>query len=111
MALNITRFKADLEKLIEVSGKLELAFLVKVHGVEEVSQALKKDTDEAEQKKMTADLKSLPSFSVSYEAWYSECLVLIRQIIPDRLVDFKEHLRFLKTERTSLTHRIAFRMR
>jgi len=91
VALNIARFKADLEKLVEESGKLELALLVKVHSVEEVSQALNKDADEAEKKKIAAGLKKLPSFSVSYEAWYSESLALIRQILPDRLIDFKEH--------------------
>lgn len=99
MGLNIARFKADLEKLVKESGKLELAFLVVVHGVEEVSKALKKDADETEQKKMAADLKKLPSFNVTYQAWYSECLALIRQILPDRLTDFKEHFEAPKSRK------------
>ncbi|MGE7370647.1 hypothetical protein ACQKKX_16520 [Neorhizobium sp. NPDC001467] len=89
--LNITRYKADIEKLVEDAGKLELALLVKVHGAEEISQTLKKGADEETQKKIITNLKKLPSFSVSYESWYSECLALIRQVLPDRLVDFKEH--------------------
>lgn len=99
MTLNIARFKADLEKLVEESGRLELALLVKVHGAEEVSQAIKKDADEAERKKMVTGFKKLPSFSVSYESWYSECLALIRQVLPDRLVDFKEHFEVPKNRK------------
>lgn len=91
MAFNIARFKADLEKLVEKSREIELSLLVKVHGAEEVSRALKKDRDENEQNKVAVGLKKLPSFNFAYEAWYSEALALIRQILPDRLVDFKEH--------------------
>lgn len=96
MALNIVRFKADIDRLVEESGELELALLVKVHGAEEVTQALKGDADDSEQKRMAAGLKKLPSFNVSYEAWYSECLALIRQVLPDRLTDFKEHFEAAK---------------
>lgn len=91
MALNITRFNADLEKLIRESDRLQLALLVNVHGADELSKTLKKDLDEEGRKKIDATLKGLPSFNVSYEAWYSECLALIRQILPDRLTDFREH--------------------
>lgn len=91
MALNISRYKADLEKLVEESGTLELALLVKVHGAEELSKLIKKDADEEERKKTVTNLKNLAPFRVSYESWYSECLALIRQILPDRLADFREH--------------------
>lgn len=36
-------------------------------------------------------MKGQPHFNVAYEAWYSECLVLLRQLLPDRIEDFKGH--------------------
>jgi hypothetical protein len=99
MALNIQRFKTDLEKLITESGQLELALLVKVHGAEEVAEALKKDAEEAAKKKFAAHLKKIGSFNVDYEAWYSEDIALIRQLLPDRLTDFKEHFEVPKNRK------------
>jgi len=32
--------------------------------------------------------KALPIFRTSYEAWYSESLALLRQILPDRVSNF-----------------------
>jgi hypothetical protein len=85
VALNIQRFKTDLEKLLEHGSKLQSALLVKVHGKEKIKAILKID-DES-----TNELAKLPSFNVEYEAWYSESIALLRQILPDRLTDFKEH--------------------
>jgi hypothetical protein len=36
-------------------------------------------------------IKELPSFGDEYQRWYSEALALIRQLLPDRLVDFSRH--------------------
>ncbi|RQS32666.1 hypothetical protein DIE03_11640 [Burkholderia sp. Bp8992] len=36
-------------------------------------------------------LKNLPSFSTGYQAWYSEALAFLRQILPDRVEDFRRH--------------------
>lgn len=85
MALNIERFKVDLEMLLELGGKLELALRVKVYGKEKLKEDFKLDD------KTTKRLAKLPSFNVEYEAWYSESLTFLRQILPDRLTDFKEH--------------------
>ncbi|MGA9487783.1 MAG: hypothetical protein WBV25_12025, partial [Methylocella sp.] len=53
-------------------------------------------------------LMKLPTFNVSYEAWYSECLALLRQLLPDRLQDFKEHFEAPKNRKaiTYATYRI-----
>lgn len=91
MALNIERFNNDIEKLIKESESLELALLVKTHGSDEVSKAFNKEKSEEYQRKLDEKFKSLPSFNVAYEAWYSECISLIRQVLPDRLNDFKEY--------------------
>jgi hypothetical protein len=85
MALNIQRFKEDLETLIQDGTKLELALLVQTHGEKQVKADLKLDHETAKR------LLNLPSFNISYEAWYSESLALLRQVLPDRLTGFKEH--------------------
>ncbi len=36
-------------------------------------------------------LKSLPSFKGTYQLWYSEAKVLVKQLLPDRLSDFVSH--------------------
>jgi hypothetical protein len=33
-------------------------------------------------------LRALPVFTISYQSWYSEAKVLVRQIVPDRRADF-----------------------
>ncbi|WP_316168259.1 MULTISPECIES: hypothetical protein [unclassified Bradyrhizobium] len=93
MALNIQRYKADLDRLLEDGGKLELALLLKVHGKENIKAALKFDEEGVK------GLAKLPSFNVGYEAWYSESLVFLRQILPDRLTDFKEHFEASKNRK------------
>lgn len=84
MMNNLDRFKKDLAALQAEAGRLELALLVKAHGIAEVKKALKTKID-------AGTLEGLPNFNVAYEAWYSECLTLIKQLLPDRLQDFREH--------------------
>ena len=99
---NLELFKADLKALIQLGAKLELALLVKTHGSYEVAKALKAKGAEED------FLKKLPSFNVSYEAWYSECLPLIKQTLPDRLQDFRDHFEVPKNRKniTYATYRI-----
>src|SRR6266436_1045356 len=33
-------------------------------------------------------MKAFPSFKETYQSWYSEAKVLVRQVLPDRLSDF-----------------------
>ena len=39
-------------------------------------------------------VKKLPSFRLEYQAWYSEALVTIKQLLPDRLDDFKSYYEY-----------------
>jgi hypothetical protein len=107
MAVNIQRFKADLEKLLELGHKLELALLVRVHGKEKLRTDLKLDDE------MMQGLAKLPSFNVEYEAWYSESLTFLRQILPDRLIDFREHFEAPKNRKdiTYASYRIQDALR
>lgn len=68
MSINIQRFKADFDKLIEEAGKLDLAFLVKVHGSQKIAEAIKKDGTDDERQKIEEGFKKLPTFNVAYEA-------------------------------------------
>ena len=46
-------------------------------------------------------IKKLPNFNEVYEAWYSESLAVIRQILPDRLQDFKDHFEVSKNRKVA----------
>ena len=98
---NLDRFKQDLDALVKLGAKLELSFLVKAHGKEEVEKALGDNGD-------VDALKNLPAFGVSYEAWYSEGIAVIKVLLPDRLQDFKDHYEIPKgrKEITNSTYRI-----
>lgn len=39
-------------------------------------------------------VKQLPQFRLEYQAWYSEALVVIKQLLPDRLDDFKSYYEY-----------------
>jgi hypothetical protein len=94
---NLDRFKDDLRALLEQSAMLELALFVKTHGKEQVLEDIKELNEE--------NLKKLPQFTVTYEAWYSESLAVIKQLLPDRLQDFKEHFESNKNRRNNdITH-------
>lgn len=94
MALNVERFKDDLQKLLDDGEKLELSLLVRAHGKDAVAEALKLP---AEKKKDA--FKKIPSFNVAYEAWYSEAIVVVRQLLPDRLQDFRDHFEVPKNRK------------
>lgn len=91
MAVNVERFKTDLKRLQDEAGELEFALLSKVHGRETLARAIKKEATDAEIEEMVKGFEKIPEFNTAYEAWYSECLAVIRQVLPDRLADFKEH--------------------
>lgn len=84
---NLDRFKSDLESLIAQSERLDLSLLLKSYGIEKLSEMLK--ISSKEKKKNLQE--NLPLFNVDYESWYSESIVLLKQILPDRVDDFKAH--------------------
>lgn len=99
---NIDRLRDDLNKLLQTAGELELALLVKAHGENEVLKIYRKHGINKEQ------IGNLPEFRVAYEAWYSESLAILKQLLPDRLQDFKEHFETPKNRKeiTYATYRI-----
>ena len=78
MVTNLERFKHDLSKLIDL-GK-EMNFDLNFRQQTDV-ESLKKDVREK-----GAKLKG--SFEKNYQLWYSEALALIKQMMPDRYLEF-----------------------
>lgn len=99
MALNLDRFKKDLDALIERSKTLDLAMRRACNEKsfdEQIENTLGK-------KKAAEFIKALPSFEKTYQSWYSESLAVLKQILPDRLEDFRRHYEKPKA-RKSITY-------
>jgi len=81
MLSNIDRYKDDLKKLIIEGDSLYMSMQHDCY-----PEKFEKVVG-AKYKKI---IKSLPSFSGEYQAWYSEATALIKQLLPDRLDDFSK---------------------
>lgn len=90
MATNLDRYKADLERLIEEGARISAALLREAWGEDKFRKQLLEDV---KGKKQEADdfIAKLPPLKSGYQAWYSESLAVIKQLLPDRLDDFKRH--------------------
>ena len=83
MSSNLDRFTKDLERLIETGEQLHIAIQHECFPSQSVAQlekVFKENTDDF--------IKNLPSFAADYQHWYSESLVLLKQLLPDRVADF-----------------------
>jgi hypothetical protein len=85
MAANIDRFKDDLIRLIKLGDSLDSAMVREITGDKEFEKQVRKQIDAD---KVENYIKNLPNFKLTYEAWYSEALILLRQILPDRVANF-----------------------
>lgn len=92
MALNIDRFKKDFENLRHRGMLLEIAMLKQVSGAKDLRSQLSEVNDQQYQE----IINKLPVFDYEYEAWYSECIALLKQILPDRLDSFKKQYEIQK---------------
>jgi hypothetical protein len=101
---NLERFKSDLKALIDLGSDLKVSLIIKVKGPDKVAEVMKVQRD---------TLKKFPSFNASYEAWYSECIPLIRHLLPDRLQDFRGHFEIPKNRKdiTYASYRIQDALR
>lgn len=86
MASNLDRYKKDFDRLMRDAVLVQESFTHLCYGKEyeaAVLRSCKGDKDAAK-----AHMDALPVFMNAYQSWYSECLVLIKQLLPDRLNDF-----------------------
>lgn len=86
MSSNIERYKKDFEKLSHQAQLIEQSFAHHVYSDEYEAAVLK--SCKGDKKAAKAHLDALPKFNDSYQSWYSECIALLRQLLPDRLNDF-----------------------
>jgi len=101
MITNLEKYKKDLEELIANGEQLLMAMQADFRGEDFRDQLKKVLKDE---KKVSEYLKKLPSFSNAYQAWYSESLVLLKQLLPDRVSDFIKLYEKPKTRRKEITY-------
>lgn len=98
MSSNLEKYKSDLDKLITEGYTLLFALCNQYTHEEFMRQAktlFKEKKDDA--------IAALPHFENKYQSWYSEALVLIKFLLPDRLEDFVRHYEKPKN-RKSLTY-------
>ena len=85
-----TRFEGDLDHLIKSGRMLLDAMRYECHGETFKERVVKSlGTDNA-----SKYLDGLPNFKAKYQAWYSECIALIKQVLPDRLKDFLSYYEY-----------------
>jgi hypothetical protein len=81
----IDRYKTDLNRLVVTGQKLHRSLLL------ETEPAIAKKAGITQEQK-----NDLPNVRQEYQAWYSEALALIRQLLPDRIEDFVGYYKPLK---------------
>ena len=85
MISNIEKYKQDLDKLISNGDNLLNAMQSECYPEEfenEIKKALKT------KQKINEFKKSLLSFKDKYQSWYSESLMIVKLLLPDRISDF-----------------------
>lgn len=92
---NLERYRADVKRLSDAGENLLYAMLREIDE-EEFEENTRRNNPEADVEDF---LKNLPLFRLSYEEWYSEASVLIRQVMPERLDDFRSHYKKPKTRK------------
>jgi hypothetical protein len=100
MNSNLDRFKKDLECLSYDGYQLLNGLQYQCFPDEYVARIKEEFKTKAES---DAFIKKTPDFSEGYQNWYSESLFLIKQLLPDRLLDFTKLYEKPKTKRKEIT--------
>ncbi len=82
---NIDKYKDDLKFLLEKGNQLDIAIKYECYP-ENIEKQIKEAIKDP--KKAKKYLSEITSFKKEYQSWYSEALILIKQLLPDRLADF-----------------------
>lgn len=83
---NLEKYKKDLKDLIREGDALQSSLLFS-SAPDGYRQAVAARFD-GDNEKTDKHIAALPAFSTGYQHWYSEALVLVKQLLPDRLPDF-----------------------
>lgn len=111
MSTNLDRYRKDLDSLVAMGDQLHHAMQAECFPDEfrkKLEQTFKEEHGDQAKELTKKVINSLPSFSETYQSWYSEAKALIRQMLPDRLSDFVRHYEKPKPrkELTSESYRI-----
>ena len=87
MISNIEKYKRDLEQLISDGGQLLNAMQYECFP-KRFENALINAFKDKSKSKIQQIKKKLPSFKDKYQSWYSESLVVLKLLLPDRIADF-----------------------
>lgn len=82
---NIDKYKSDLKSLIEKGNLLDMAIKYECYP-DDIKKRIKTAIKDEKEAKEIID--KIPRFNSEYQTWYSESLILIKQLLPDRLGDF-----------------------
>lgn len=95
---NLEKYRTDLKTLLQEGRRVLQALLRDAQGVEVWRANWKKNGwTEEEIEKLDKDLKP---FRTYYHHWYSEALVVVKQLLPDRYADFVKFYERPKTRKT-----------
>jgi hypothetical protein len=109
MATNLERYKKDLDRLIMNGEGLLVSLAYETSDRKETRRQLIQMLGAEKAKEREKLLGELPKVSEGYQPWYSEALVLLKQLLPDRIEDFIRHYeppRRKREEITAATYRI-----
>jgi len=93
---NIDKYKNDLKSLIEKGNLLSVAIKFECYP-ENIEKQIKEVFKDA--KKVKEYIGKIPQFNSEYQIWYSEALLLVKQLLPDRLFDFTKLFEKPKTRK------------
>jgi len=105
MISNIEKYKNDIKNLIRRGDNLLNAFQYECFPDDFNAQLEQVFKGKKGKTKIISDfIKSLPNFKIEYQGWYSESLVLLKQLLPDRVDDFINLYRKPKAKRKDITY-------
>lgn len=92
MIKNIDSYKKDFDRLVDLGNTLQNSIKYECF-----PKLLKDDFEKNHKEKAQDFLEEFPDFKTEYQSWYTESLVLIKQLLPDRLTDFIRYYEKPKT--------------
>ena len=92
---NLQRYRFDLHMLVQRGESLEVAIVHECSLEEAEGIDVEEIMERAEKMGLFEgdDQIPIPSFKKGYQQWYSDALVVVRQLLPDRLEDFCAYYR------------------